>query len=135
MPWNEVSRRYVNDEPSFSPIIWRKAAENVKQGSGDEFDLHEQDVISKLFWESVDKALATYQQLIVAGVAPEQARSVLPINANTDWIWSGTIFAISRMYNLRIDGHAQKETQDIAKQIGVIMQKIYPVSWKYLTEK
>lgn len=37
MPWNEVSRRYVDEEPEFYvPEIWRKKAENVKQGSGEE---------------------------------------------------------------------------------------------------
>lgn len=37
MPINEVSRRYVTDEPEFYfPDRWRKAADNVKQGSSHE---------------------------------------------------------------------------------------------------
>lgn len=37
MPWNEVSRRYVDEEPEFYfPSYWRKKADNVKQGSSDE---------------------------------------------------------------------------------------------------
>ena len=32
--WNEVSRRYVSDQPScYSPDKWRKAADDKKQGS------------------------------------------------------------------------------------------------------
>ena len=32
--WNEVSRRYVDDEPEFyMPFLWREKAENKKQGS------------------------------------------------------------------------------------------------------
>ena len=35
--WNEISRRYVDDEPEFYvPDVWRSVAENVKQGSSTE---------------------------------------------------------------------------------------------------
>jgi thymidylate synthase ThyX len=34
MPWNEISRRYVDSEPEFyEPDVWRFKADNVKQGS------------------------------------------------------------------------------------------------------
>ena len=33
--WNEISRRYVDDDPEFyTPDVWRGRAEDVKQGSG-----------------------------------------------------------------------------------------------------
>lgn len=141
MPWNEVSRRYVDDEPEFfEPDKWRKRAENVKQGSSDESVL----VLRTLGFQvqTVDEAherfnnhsIDLYNDMLEAGIAPEQARMVLPQSTYTEWYWSGTLGAWSDMYKLRIDAHAQKETQEVARQAGEIISGLFPVSWKALTQ-
>ena len=88
--WNEVSRRYVDDEVEFyEPTEWRLAAENKKQGSSDETIPF--SVASTYQWTK-----QTYENLLNAGVAPEMARMVLPQSMMTEWYWSGTLFAFAR---------------------------------------
>jgi thymidylate synthase (FAD) len=136
LPWNEVSRRYVTDEPEFYfPEYWRKAADNVKQGSSDEaVDVTEmgKDYYEDIPLDSVWIALEAYQRMLDKGVCPEQARIILPQNTMTEWIWSGTLFAFAKMCKLRLDPHTQKETQEIAQMIDSEAKTLYPVSWKAL---
>lgn len=132
MPWNEVSRRYVHSEPEFyQPDTWRKKSDDVKQGSSDEAVDHNGLPFFSKFAEQT--AIVTYKRMLEIGVCPEQARMVLPQSMMTEWIWSGTVFAIAKMYNLRIDPHTQYETRIVAKLIGDKMAELYPVSWEALT--
>lgn len=129
---NEVSRRYV----SYAPVLdiateWRKSAENVKQGSSDELvpmDSAMQEQIDK----TMDACLALYDDLLLKGVCPEQARMVLPLCSETTWIWTGSLVFFARVCKLRLDPHAQKETRDVAEEISLIMSGLFPVSWKAL---
>ena len=113
MPWNEVSRRYVDDEPEFYvPDIWRKRSENVKQGSSNEaadvsFVKTPDGMISGADIQSLN--LQLYQSLLEDGVCPEQARMVLPQNTMTEWRWSGTLGAFLDMLVLRLDPHTQRK--------------------------
>lgn len=130
LPWNEVSRRYVDEEPEFYfPEYWRKKADNVKQGSSD--DKFEWRPGS---WGKIEEAYTRllFEYLHNPDLCPEQARMLLPQNMMTEWIWSGTLFAFAKMCNLRLDSHTQKETQEIAKMIHDIASKLFPVSWKAL---
>lgn len=139
--YNEISRRYVDDEPEFYiPDAWRKRAENVKQGSSDEtvnfeevpswwvndFEIFEPEVL-------MDVCLNYYNHLISEGVAPEQARMVLPQSIMTSYYCTGSLAAFARAYNLRSDDHAQKEIRDLAGQWDEIIGKLFPISWKELT--
>lgn len=132
--WNEVSRRYVDSEPEFYiPQSWRGKAPNVKQGSsleavetpGAGVDYPGIDYL-------VETALAAYKGLLKDGVAPEMARMVLPQNMMTEWIWSGSLAAFSRVCNLRLDPHTQEETRLLASEISNEMWNLFPVSWKAL---
>lgn len=127
--WNEVSRRYVDEEPEFYiPEVWRAKAENVKQGSSDEaVD------ISRGFSEKMaSNSLADYRVLLLEGVCPEQARMVLPQNTMTEWIWTGTLYAWARMCQLRMDSHTQKETRVVAEKVHKTMWELFPTSWEFL---
>ena len=131
LPWNEVSRRYVDEEPEFfMPSYWRKKADNVKQGSSDEV-IDDEHMMFHVY-DTVGGALYRYEKLLSHGVCAEQARMVLPQNMMTEWIWSGTLFAFAKMCNLRLDSHTQKETQEIAKMIHDTALNLFPVSWKAL---
>lgn len=131
LPWNEVSRRYVTDEPEFYfPDYWRKAAENVKQGSSDE----EARVVHWVIQDHVSDTLDMYSQMLEAGVCAEQARMILPQNTMTEWIWSGTLFAFAKMCKLRLDSHTQKETREVAQMVAEKAEMLFPVSWKALME-
>lgn len=125
LAWNEVSRRYVDSEPEFYvPETWRKRAENVKQGSSDE-------EVTGVRWETeafFADCAAHYDHLINSGVCPEQARMVLPQSMYTEWYWSGSLYAFSRVCRQRLDSHAQRETQEVARHIDSHILRLFPVS-------
>jgi len=121
--WNEVSRRYVDDEPEFYiPTEWRLKAEDKKQGSTDE-------TIEYNIQSAIEFVTQTYTNLLSADVAPEMARMVLPQNLYTEWYWSGTLMAFARVCNLRCKPDTQLETQQIAQQINLLAKEKFPVSW------
>jgi thymidylate synthase (FAD) len=132
LAWNEVSRRYVDDEPEFwLPEVWRGKPVNAKQGSDGVFD--NSGVLTQEVIDDVMKPmLECYTLMIEGGVAPEQARMVLPQNMMTEWIWSGSLAAFARVCKLRLDPHAQKETQEIAQMINDQVPKEFQYSWKAL---
>ena len=130
MPWNEVSRRYVDDNIEFYvPDVWRGRSADKKQGS-------EGTCQPPLWTEStMNQVLDLYDQMIHDGVAPEQARMVLPQNTMTEWYWTGTLGAIAKMCNLRCKADTQYETRLIADQISKKMKELFPVSWAALLEE
>lgn len=134
--WNEVSRRYVDDTPEFfSPDQWRSRPDaSIKQGSGSVCDEDTSGFCSSVHSQLIDRAISTYETLLEEGVAPEQARMVLPQSMYTEWIWSGSLMAWARMCQLRLDPHAQAETAVIADQVGQKMSELFPVSWKELMQ-
>lgn len=137
--WNEVSRRYVDDEPVFYfPDKWRKRADNVKQGSSDEHTtkiLHDDGEFAWSPEQTISHVLYHYNTLIRRGVAPEQARMILPQNMMTSWYWTGSLMFFHRVFKQRTDSHAQLETQEVALQIGEICANLFPVSWEALNNK
>lgn len=142
MPWNEVSRRYVDSEPEFYfPEYWRSKADNVKQGSAEgpviAMRIQDANEMTPEDWVKLDvkQCLRAYNQMLVKGVCPEQARMVLPQNTMTEWRWSGTLGAFLDMLVLRLDPHTQKETRDVAELIAKEVKKLFPVSYAaYLGE-
>lgn len=146
--WSEVSRRYVDEEPEFYfPEIWRSRAENVKQGSSEDrceamytprtwVNTEDTDItpVDEVFMSMAD-TVCTYNILINIGVAPEQARMILPQNMMTEWYWTGSLAAYARMANLRLDSHAQKECTEIATMVSNIIEPLFPVSWKALVNE
>jgi thymidylate synthase (FAD) len=126
--WNEISRRYVDDEPEFYvPDVWRGRSADKKQGSEGVVDVGD--------WGDTNWAcLTAYKDLLEHGVAPEQARMVLPQSTMTEWYWSGSLDAFADMCNLRCKSDTQAETRQVAQQIDHKMIELFPVSWDALTE-
>lgn len=134
--WNEVSRRYVDSEPEFwFPEVWRGRPEgSIKQGSsGKAYS----DLIdgNKIAGSAVEKCLFIYTNMLADGVAPEQARMILPQNMQTEWIWTGSLMFWCRVCRERLAPGAQAETREIAEQIAEIVAPLFPVSWAALMEK
>ena len=142
--WNEISRRYVDDEPEFYvPDVWRGRSADKKQGSDGVVDLGRNPYEPYCEdWELDDGrygfnevSLVVYKDIIAKGVAPEQARMVLPQSTMTEWYWSGSLDAFADMCNLRCKSDTQAETRVVAQQIDRKMIELFPVSWDALTEK
>lgn len=132
---NEVSRRYVDDEPEFwYPTEWRKRPDGgIKQGSGERLYDEDHWFVDAAYTRSVDIAKSTYQTLLFCGVCPEQARAVLPQGMYTEFIDTGSLIYWARIYNQRSDPTAQREWIEVCEQIDVIMRGLFPVSWNELT--
>jgi len=129
MPWNEVSRRYVDEEPElYIPDVWRGRSSDKKQGSDGVVKGIDPHVAAIM----VDGAKQDYKYLLAKGVAPEQARMVLPQSMMTEWYWSGTVFAFAKMCGLRMQQDTQQESREVAMQVDEYMEKLYPESWKAL---
>ena len=126
--WNEISRRYVDDEPEFYvPPVWRGRAADKKQGSNGVVD-------AVYYLDQWDAAKELYEDLLSQGVAPEQARMVLPQSTMTEWYWSGSLDAFSDMCVLRCANDTQFETRYVAEQISLKMHELFPVSWMALAK-
>ena len=129
---NEISRRYVSYEPEFYEPEWRgKPTDGAKQGS-DDFILLDNETETG-YNNALRLCLYNYNELIRNGVAPEQARFVLPQAMYTEWYWTGSLSAYARFYKQRIDEHAQWEIREYAEAIGRIMSPLFKFSWKELT--
>ena len=131
---NEVSRRYVKDDPDyFVPVFWREApGKDMKQGSGGQCSLEVSDEMHAILNRTHMQSLADYRRAIQMGVAPEQARMLLPQTMMTKWISTGSLFFYAHLCGLRLEGHAQYETRLIGQAISAIIAPLFPHSWPAL---
>ena len=132
LTWNEISRRYVDYEPEFYEVdSWRGRPINKKQGSSEEeIEWIDRGTRTDSLQSQVETiALKNYNRMLEAGVAPEQARMILPQSMMTEWYWSGTLYAFARVCNLRCAEDAQYETRIVANLINDECEKLFPISW------
>ena len=126
--WNEISRRYVDEEPDFyTPDIWRGRSADKKQGSEGTISISD-DIVEDLY----DDAVARYRLLLEIGVCPEQARMVLPQSMMTEWYWTGSLDAFASMCNLRCTEDTQYESRVVADRIDEEMYILFPKTWDAL---
>lgn len=134
--WNELSRRYKDGDVEvffFDKIF--KRPENLHSGSGEVFENGDQlTEIEKMIGTAYGNAVGMYESLLSKGVAPEQARFVLPQGMITEWVWTGSLYGWSQVYAQRISEHAQYEVRLFAEQVDNVMKELYPVSWEALKE-
>jgi len=129
---SEESRRYIKTTPEiYVPDEFRAApVGSIKQGSGEVHPSSKHWMCRYL--SKTREAIEEYEDMIAHGICPEQARFILPQGAMVNWIWTGSLLAYARFYKLRVDGHAQKEIQELAGQIDKIVRPLFPVSWSAL---
>lgn len=146
LSWNEISMRYC-DKPLgfFTPEQWRSRPDkSLKQGSGDGIvkTLNIKDAaggdwgclpIMDEYSNHIHRSVLLYEEMLANNVAPEMARMVLPQSMLTDWVWTGNLMAFSHVYNLRIKENAQVEARVFAKELGDVIQPLFPVAWQALT--
>jgi thymidylate synthase (FAD) len=138
---NSESRRYISTEPEFwIPTEWRMAAKDKKQGSSDEVkEIDDICATTKdgdwIFLEDMyANSLSYYKDAIEKGIAPEQARMILPQSMFTTFIETASLAAYARLVKLRTTPDAQSEIRDYANRVSEIMGELFPVSWKALME-
>jgi thymidylate synthase (FAD) len=143
---NEISRRYVDSDPEFYITDKLGArAENIKQGAKEGefveglstyadgkkyYGCTVQEYLESKWEEDLD----AYKWLLENGVAPEDARIVLPLSVYTSWYWTGSLYFFAHMYSLRSKPDAQRQTREVAEMIGNIIEPLFPFSWHALTK-
>lgn len=134
--WNESSRRYITEEPTFyipDPMSWRSKPENSKQGSGEYLPLHIGDYLTSDLEEILDKCLALYDKALEQGVAPEQARLFLPAyGMYVRWRWTASLASVLHFLHQRLADDAQKEIQDYAHAVYGIIHPLWPNTVSYM---
>jgi thymidylate synthase (FAD) len=131
---NEVSRRYVDDPPTFHKLNvenMRARAPNKKQGSEDA-QVCNAEIALEQYTSSCESAMNSYTMLLNCNVAPEVCRMVLPQSMMTEFIETGSLAAYARLCNLRLGSDAQKEIRDVADEISILLEHAFPHSWKTL---
>lgn len=131
---NEESRRYISSEPEIYVPLFRKAADNKKQGSAEPFVGDEQYNLQQAYEKFTSDAVEFYKSLLARGVCEEQARFALPQGAVVNWIWTGNLVSFANFYKKRSASDAQGEIQLLAKEVDRIIAPLFPHSWKALTE-
>ena len=113
---NSISGRYVDFEDNYYKIEnWRKQSVSSKQGSEGLIDKQKE---AKVLQDMVVNVCQNvYQELLTLGVAKEQARTILPLNLETTFIWTGSLLAYINFWKLRITKDTQAETMQIAQDM------------------
>lgn len=126
---NEYSGRYsaIKDEYYIPKNIYRQSTTN-KQGSGEEHAASPE--MLKDIKNLCEKAFKLYNDMIIVGVAKEQARIILPLNCYTEWYWKIDLHNLLHFLKLRLDITAQYEIREYAKAIETIIKPIIPVTYK-----
>lgn len=129
--WNEESRRYIDGPVEFYiPNVVHIKPENAKQGAG---MIHpNSDEIIDIMRMATEDSYREYNRLLDYGVAPEEARMVLPLNSMTNFIWTGSLLFFQRVIIQRMDSHSQLIAQEFAKQLQEVVHPLYPHSYKAL---
>lgn len=132
--WSEESRRYVSDEPEFyfEPVLMKRP-DDIKQGAAGEVE--DTEMVRGIVELHTASNAEAYSELVTNyKLAPEQAREILTLNTMTGVTWTGSLLFWSRVCNQRLDNHAQKAAQTLARQISDILEPLFPVSWKALVK-
>jgi thymidylate synthase (FAD) len=131
--WNEESRRYVDRPVQFYDQQFRLRSPGVKQGS-----LKETMEVPE-YRAACIQAAQLYESLLERGVAPECARTILPLSCMTTIVGTFSIAALARLHCLRSGTHAQGEAQLLAWHIGMAVRTIpddpFATSWRVLTQE
>ena len=124
--WNEISGRYVQVEDYYEPSVWRKQSDDNKQASEGVLDDLQQRRMDDAYNDLMRKVRMTYDKMVKAGMAKEQARIILPLNQYTEVYWTASFQAIMNFIELRDEPTSQWEIQQYAKVMKELMFDVYP---------
>jgi thymidylate synthase (FAD) len=116
MSANSISGRYVDFSDTYTLVKeWRTQSTDSKQGSAEPLDFYGQEECNIIEHNIVEACKKAYKDLIDLGVSKEQARTILPLNLNTQFIWTGSLLSFIHMFKLRLKSDAQAETREVAE--------------------
>lgn len=127
--FQEFSQRY-SEVTSFEPFELRRQAEKNRQSSTKVFDpLIDDGFISASEAINIhtEQAEKLYKDLLIAGVAKESARFILPECAKTTMFMTNNLRNWIHFIQVRDDEHAQKEVREIAIEIKKVLKEHFPI--------
>lgn len=129
--YNEISYRYTQAPVEFyTPREWRYQDAVNKQASLGAFA---DDALTHVYNETNAAAFKTYEALMAAGVAREQARGVLPSCTYTQFIFTCNLHSLMHFLKLRTHPGAQYEIRCYAEGMLQLAHDHFPASiraWK-----
>jgi thymidylate synthase (FAD) len=132
MGWNESSRRYITENEQFyipAADAWRSVPENRKQGSAEPVKGYIGAKYTSRMMRLAEQQERLYREALDDGIAPEQARLLLPAYAMyVRWRWTASLNALLHFISLRVDSHAQWEIQQYAQAINSEVVKHFPIT-------
>lgn len=134
---NSISGRYVDFSDTYGRLFvgdWRKQSTSSKQGSSGFIDTDAQFKATEIQNKVIDTCKQAYNDLLELGVSKEQARSVLPLSLETEFIWTGSFLAFIHLCDLRIKPDAQKETRDVVAEMLRLVEHMDSTPFKYSLE-
>ena len=115
---NSISGRYVDFKDNYYKIEdFRIQSKSSKQGSAGHLDEISNVIALKMQDAVISYCSTAYHELLQLGVAKEQARTILPLNLETTFIWTGSLLAYINFWKLRITRDTQIETMQIAMEM------------------
>jgi thymidylate synthase (FAD) len=122
---NSISGRYVDFSDTYTLISeWREQSKDSKQGSSEALDYKTQEQCNIIEYNVVETCKKAYSDLIKLGVSKEQARTILPLNLNTTFLWTGSLLSFIHVFNLRLKSDAQQETRElVAEMLNQVKEK------------
>ena len=132
--WNEISGRYVPVSDYYEPSVWRKQSDDNKQASEGVLDDLQQKRMTDAYNDLMRKVRMTYDKMVKAGMAKEQARIILPLNQYTEVYWTASFQAVMNFIELRNEKTSQIEIQEYAKVMLEQMKEVFPKTTKIWSE-
>jgi thymidylate synthase (FAD) len=118
MSANSISGRYVDFSDTYTLISeWREQSKDSKQGSAEALPYDTQEKCNEIEYNVKEACQNAYKQLISLGVSKEQARTILPLNLNTTFLWTGSLLSFIHVFNLRLKLDAQQETREVVAEM------------------
>ena len=132
--WNEISGRYVPVSDYYEPSVWRKQSDDNKQASEGVLDDLQQKRMNDAYNDLMRKVRMTYDKMVKAGMAKEQARIILPLNQYTEVYWTASFQPVMNFIELRNEKTSQIEIQEYAKVMLEQMKEVFPKTTKIWSE-
>ena len=135
--YSEMSARYgVLPSEFYVPALDRMQAQstNNKQGSGDVLPEGLAQSLQRVIESNSRACYALYTSALDSGLARELARMMLPLNIYTRWWMTCDLRNLMNFLRLRLDAHAQWESQEYARAIVELIRPLVPCTVKIFEE-
>lgn len=115
--------------PSASDPDW--IGRNQKSGAVDEETVNERE---RVFTESVSRSVEEYQRLLDLGMAPEDARFVLPIGTEVNLVMSMNVRMLMHVADMRAAADSQWEIRELTEKVLEIASEWCPLTFEHYDE-